>query len=106
MLLSGRDSERLRLLLTRLGFHTTESGYCGMTTFLPDSRAAPYKSAKEELMENSGKTFDVSSDVLHFENHSKLSAEEIAKAVQRHNREHKDDARKAARLTRGTGKKR
>jgi hypothetical protein len=27
-------------------------------------------------------------DVLHSENHSKLSAEEIAKAVARHNREH------------------
>lgn len=28
------------------------------------------------------------SDVLHSENHSKLSAEEIAKAVARHNRHH------------------
>jgi hypothetical protein len=37
------------------------------------------------------------SDVLHFESHSKLSAEAIAKAVQRHNREHKSDERKAAR---------
>lgn len=27
-------------------------------------------------------------EVLHSENHSKLSAEEIAKAVARHNREH------------------
>jgi hypothetical protein len=27
-------------------------------------------------------------DVLHSENHSKLSAEEIAKAVTRHNRDH------------------
>jgi hypothetical protein len=27
-------------------------------------------------------------DVLHSENHSKLSAEEIAKAVARHNRDH------------------
>lgn len=29
-----------------------------------------------------------SSDVLHFENQSKLSAEEIAKAVARHNHHH------------------
>jgi hypothetical protein len=28
------------------------------------------------------------SDVLHSENHSKLSAEEVAKALARHNREH------------------
>jgi hypothetical protein len=28
------------------------------------------------------------SEVLHSENHSKLSAEEIAKAVARHNRDH------------------
>ena len=27
-------------------------------------------------------------DVLHFEHHNELSSEEIAKAVQRHNREH------------------
>jgi len=27
-------------------------------------------------------------DVLHSENHSKLSAEEIAKAVERHNKKH------------------
>ena len=44
---------------------------------------------------------NLSSDVLHFENHSKLSAEEIAKAVQRHNREHKGDAQKAAGQTKG-----
>jgi len=30
----------------------------------------------------------VTSDVLHSSNHSKLSAEEIAKAVARHNRHH------------------
>jgi hypothetical protein len=57
-------------------------------------------------MEDNGRNTDISSDVLHFENHSKLSAEEVAKAVQRHNREHKGDALKAARQTKGTGKKR
>jgi hypothetical protein len=44
-------------------------------------------------------------DVLHFENHSKLSAEDIAKAVQRHNREHKGDAQKAVQA-KVSGKKR
>ena len=48
----------------------------------------------------SEKKLNSSSDVLHFENHSKLSAEEVAKAVQRHNREHKGDAQKA-RQTKG-----
>lgn len=33
-------------------------------------------------------TPSTSNDVLHFENHSRLSAEEIAKAVARHQREH------------------
>jgi hypothetical protein len=45
-------------------------------------------------------------DVLHFEQHSTLSAEDIAKAVQRHNREHKGDAQKAARTAKPAGKKR
>jgi hypothetical protein len=44
-------------------------------------------------------------DVLRSEHHSTLSAEEIAKAMQRHNREHKDDARKAARQATARGKK-
>ena len=33
------------------------------------------------------------SDVLHFAGHSQLSAEEIAKAVARHKREHPDKGR-------------
>jgi hypothetical protein len=36
----------------------------------------------------SGTTTPSTSDVLHFEDHSRLSAEEIAKAVARHQREH------------------
>jgi hypothetical protein len=49
---------------------------------------------------------DISSDVLRFENHSRLSAEEIAKAVQRHNREHKGKARGAVQgKAPGKGKK-
>ena len=43
-------------------------------------------------------------DVLHSENHSKLSAEQIAKAVARHNRDHsgaptKVDSAKAKKVT-------
>ncbi|MDR3763874.1 MAG: hypothetical protein P4M01_07240 [Acidobacteriota bacterium] len=45
------------------------------------------------------------SDVLHSEHHSALSAEEIAKAVQRHNREHKGDAQKAVQQAATRGKK-
>lgn len=44
----------------------------------------------------------VASDVLHSEGHSHLSAEEIAKAVARHKREHPD---RASRETRKRGKK-
>ena len=39
---------------------------------------------------------NISSEVLHSNNHSKLSAEEIAKAVARHNRHHPDTRTKAA----------
>jgi hypothetical protein len=57
-------------------------------------------------MENKQDTANIKNDVLRSEHHSMLSAEEIAKAVQRHNREHKDDARKAARPATVQGKKR
>ncbi len=56
-------------------------------------------------MENKQGNTNVKDDVLRSEHHSTLSAEEIAKAVQRHNREHKDDARKAARQATARGKK-
>jgi len=39
-------------------------------------------------------TNNIANDVLHFENQTKLSAEEIAKAQQRHNRKHKGDQNK------------
>ncbi len=39
-------------------------------------------------MEPTKSTTSVASDVLHFENQSKLSAEEIAKAVAHHKRHH------------------
>lgn len=57
-------------------------------------------------MENNQDTANLQNDVLHFEHHSTISAEEIAKAVQRHNREHKGDAQKAARQASAHGKKR
>ena len=38
----------------------------------------------------SAATIPSTSDVLHFEGHSQLSAEEVAKAVARHKREHPD----------------
>ncbi len=57
-------------------------------------------------MENKQDNANLKNDVLHFEHHSTLSAEEIAKAVQRHNREHKGDALKAVRQTAARAKKR
>ena len=56
-------------------------------------------------MDNKQDKANLQDDVLRFEHHSTLSAEEIAKAVQRHKREHKDDARKAARQATARGKK-
>jgi hypothetical protein len=48
---------------------------------------------------------DSQTDVLHSENHSKLSDEEIAKAVARHNKHHPDaKAEKAAPKTNKAGK--
>ena len=55
-------------------------------------------------MENKQDNSKLQDDVLRFEHHSTLSAEEIAKAVQRHTREHKDDSRKAARQPAARGK--
>lgn len=34
----------------------------------------------------------IEDDVLHFENHSKLTSEEVAKAIAHHNRRHGADA--------------
>jgi len=55
-------------------------------------------------------TSSVKSDVLHFENQSKLSAEEIAKALAHHNRHHHGDqpaqaAAKMAAAKQNSGKK-
>lgn len=40
------------------------------------------------------KDTSVTSDVLHFEDHSRLTPEEIAKAVARHRREHPQESSK------------
>jgi hypothetical protein len=45
-------------------------------------------------MDSNQNNSNIQNDVLHFENHSTLSAEAVAKAVQRHNREHKGGAQK------------
>lgn len=57
-------------------------------------------------MENKNNPTNLPDDVLRSEHHSVLSAEAIAKAVQRHNREHKGDADKVARQAKAGGKKR
>jgi hypothetical protein len=56
-------------------------------------------------MENKQGNANLKDDVLRSEHHSTLSAEEIAKAVQRHNREHKVGAQKATRQGSARGKK-
>ncbi len=47
----------------------------------------------------------IKSDVLHSEDHSKLTPEEIAKAVAHHNRHHKGDQQEPAPMKGGSGKK-
>lgn len=42
-------------------------------------------------MSQSQAAASVESDVLHIENHSKLTAEEIAKAIAHHKKHHHDD---------------
>jgi hypothetical protein len=42
-------------------------------------------------MEQSKPDASIASDVLHNEDHSKLTQEEIAKAVAHHNKRHKED---------------
>ena len=56
-------------------------------------------------MENSGSNNNLQDDVLHSEHPSKLSAEDVAKAVQRHNREHKIGADKTTQPVKPAGKK-
>jgi hypothetical protein len=56
-------------------------------------------------MEDNSKKVNLQDDVLQSDHHSTLSAEAVAKALQRHNREHKGDADKAARKVVATAKK-
>jgi hypothetical protein len=47
----------------------------------------------------------IENDVLHFENHSKLTAEQIAKAVAHHNKHHSGEQKMEAPSKSGGGKK-
>ena len=47
-------------------------------------------------MEQNQPSSSVSSDVLHFENHSRLTPEEIAKAVKHHKKGHSGDRKAKA----------
>lgn len=78
---------------------TGRGGGEGLSVFfaLPDptptsasavTRRGRDSSLRRWLMENPTPTHPISSDVLHSTGHSRLSQEEIAKAVARHQREH------------------
>jgi len=56
-------------------------------------------------METAKPTTSVASDVLHFDNQSKLSAEEIAKAIAHHKRHHGGEHQQNAPAKAGSGKK-
>lgn len=56
-------------------------------------------------MEDNATKLNLQDDVLHSDHHNALSAEAIAKAVQRHNREHKGDASKAVQQIKTAAKK-
>lgn len=57
-------------------------------------------------MENNSSKTNLQDDVLHSDHASRLSPDEIAKAVKRHNREHKGDSNKAVQQTTAAAKKR
>ncbi|HEY2467703.1 MAG TPA: hypothetical protein VGI45_07665 [Terracidiphilus sp.] len=48
---------------------------------------------------------DIAKDVLHNDDHSRLTQEEIAKAVAHHNKHHKEDAQQSGQEKRQPGKK-
>ena len=56
-------------------------------------------------MEENKSDSAIKSDVLHSDNHSKLTPEEIAKAVAHHNRHHKEENKDNAPMKGSTGKK-
>lgn len=55
-------------------------------------------------MESVGSNKPIADDVLHSENHSRLTAEEIAKAVAHHNRHHGKGSQKTSSAKSGGGK--
>ena len=56
-------------------------------------------------MEENKSDSSIANDVLHSENHSKLTPEEVAKAVAHHNRHHGGDSQQNAPSKGGQGKK-
>jgi hypothetical protein len=66
---------------------------------------APPATAKEDSMETTKSTSPEASDVLHFDNQSKLSPEEVAKALAHHKRHHNGDEPQSAPAKTGAGKK-
>lgn len=48
---------------------------------------------------------DITKDVLHNEDHSRLTQEEIAKAIAHHHKRHKGDAQQSAQMKGQPGKK-
>ncbi len=56
-------------------------------------------------MEQSKSDASIANDVLHNEDHSKLTQEEIAKAVAHHNKRHKEDHSQDAKATGAQNKK-
>jgi hypothetical protein len=60
---------------------------------------------KEESMEENKTDSSIANDVLHSDHPSKLTPEEIAKAVAHHNRHHGGDGRQTSPSKGGQGKK-
>jgi hypothetical protein len=56
-------------------------------------------------MENNSNNTNLQDDVLHADHASRLSSDDIAKAVKRHNREHKGDSNKAVQQASAAAKK-
>jgi hypothetical protein len=56
-------------------------------------------------MESKTSDADIAKDVLHNEEHSKLTQEEIAKAIAHHHKKHKEEAQQSAQQKGQAGKK-
>ena len=65
----------------------------------------PPAQAMEESMDQNPTSSSIKDDVLNFENHSKLTPEEIAKAIAHHNRHHPQGGQQNAPAKGAQGKK-